>query len=108
VIVQYALDTSSSPAGPVSGQQINPLLHPFRHALVVNDLWTFTEFKRLSVKGYVNLEDGDYVVQSEFSWQPADALTIAAGGDVLGGAADTFFGRFQHNDRLRLRLAYAF
>jgi hypothetical protein len=106
-IAQYSLDTAREVRGTAGQQELNPLLHPFRHALVLNTMWPFTEFRRFSVKGYLNLEDGDYVLQPEFSWQPKDALTITIGGDVLGGKDHTFFGRFRHNDRIRARLAYA-
>ncbi len=50
----------------------------------------------------------DYVVQPELSWQPIDSMTIVLGRDVLGGGSSTFFGQFRDNDRIRLRISYAF
>ena len=108
VIVQYALDTEPRPPGPLDQQEVDPRLHPFRHALVVNNTWKYTEFIRLNVKAYVNLEQGDFVLQPEISWQPIDSMTVAVGGDVLGGRPNTFFGQFRDNGRIRFRISYAF
>jgi len=108
LIVQYALDTEPRQPGPIDEQDVDPRLHPFQHALVVNSTWKYTEFIRLSFKAYVNLLQGDFVLQPELSWQPIDSMTVAVGGDVLGGSATTFFGQFRDNDRVRFRISYAF
>ncbi len=108
IILQYALDTEPRQPGPINQQVVDPRLHPFQHALMVNNIWKYTEFIRLNAKGYVNLEQGDYVIQSEVSWQPIDSMTVVVGGDVLGGRANTFFGQFRHNDRVRFRVSYEF
>ena len=108
VIVQYALDTEPRSPGPLDQQEVDPRLHPFRHALVVNNTWKYSEFIRLNLKAYVNLEQGDFVFQPEISWQPIDSMTVIVGGDVLGGASNTFFGRFRDNDRIRFRVSYDF
>jgi len=105
-ILQYAPEPP--PRGPLNRQEVNPRLHPFRQAVVANAVWKYTEFIRLSFKGYVNLERGDFVLQPEFSWQPIDSMTIVVGGDVLGGETNTFFGQFRDNDRVRFRVSYAF
>lgn len=108
VIVQYALDSEPRQPGPLNEQEVNPRLHPFRHALVVNNTWKYTEFIRLSFKAYVNLEQADFVLQPELSWQPIDSMTLVVGGDVLGGGRNTFFGQFRDNDRVRFRVSYGF
>ncbi len=108
VIVQYALDTEPRQPGPLNQQEVDPRLHPFRHALVLNNIWKYTEFIRLNLKAYVNLEQGDFVLQPEISWQPIDSMTVVVGGDVLGGRPNTFFGQFRDNDRIRFRISYAF
>ena len=56
----------------------------------------------------MNLEQGDFVLQPEISWQAIDSMTIVVGGDVLGGRPNTFFGQFRNNDRIRFRISYAF
>ena len=108
VILQYALDTEPRQPGPIDQQVVDPRLHPFQHALVVNTIWKYTEFIRLNFKGYVNLAQGDFVLQPEISWQPVDSMTIVVGGDVLGGSPNTFFGQFRNNDRIRFRVSYDF
>jgi hypothetical protein len=108
VIVQYAVDTHPRQPGPVDSQEVDPRLHPFQHALVVNSAWKYTEFVRLNFKAYANLLQGDYVLRPEISWQPIDSLTVVVGGDVLGGGSKTFFGTFRDNDRIRFRVSHAF
>ncbi len=109
VILQYALDTELPQRGaPNQREGSDPLLHPFRNAMALNTTWKYTEFVRLHFKGYVDLEERDYLLQPEFVWQPVDAMSIVLGGDVLGGRSSTFFGRFRDNDRVRIRISYAF
>jgi hypothetical protein len=105
---QYAFDSEPEQTGPPDQLNVNPLLHPFRHALIVNSIWKFTNTVQLNLKGYLNLVDDDYLVQPEVAWKPIDAMTVVVGGDVLGGSTTTFFGRFRDNDRVRLRLSYTF
>jgi hypothetical protein len=106
---QYALDTELPQQGrPNQREGSSPLLHSYRHALVLNSTWKYTEFLGARLKAFFNLEDHDFVLQPELYWQPLDALTVVVGADVLGGRRDTFFGRFRDNDRVRVRLSYAF
>ena len=106
--IQYALDTEAEQPGPLDTQEVNPWLHPFRQALVVNTSWKFTESVRFDFRGYVNRVEHDYLVRPEFVWTPIDSMTIVIGSDVLGGQATTFFGQYRDNDRLRLRMSYTF
>jgi hypothetical protein len=106
--IQYALDTEPRQPGPLDLLDVDRRLHPFQHALVVNTVWTYTEFVKLRLRSYVNLAEGDFLLQPELAWQPIDSMTVVAGADVLGGRPDTFFGRYRHNNRLRLRIAYTF
>ncbi|MFQ5897432.1 MAG: DUF1302 family protein [Candidatus Methylomirabilia bacterium] len=108
VIVEYALDTELPQRGAANQEEVGGLLHFFRHALLLNTTWKYTEFLRVRLEGFVNLEEGDFVLQPELSWQPMDGMTIVLGGDVLGGRRDTFFGTFRDNDRVRVRISYAF
>jgi hypothetical protein len=107
-ILQYAVDTELPQRGPSNQREIVSLRHAFRHALLLNSTWKYTEFIRLNVKGLVNLEEGDYVLQSELAWQPFDAMTLTLGGDVVGGGRSTFFGAFRDNDRVRVSVSYRF
>jgi hypothetical protein len=75
---------------------------------VLHATWRVGGTRQLVVKGYANLQRWDHVMQAEWSWQPWDAVTVAVGGDIIGGPGDAFFGRFARRDRLRLRVAFAF
>src|SRR4029077_15553762 len=97
--IQYALDTEPRQPGPLDLLDVDQRLHPFQHALVVNTVWTYTEFVKLRLRSYVNLGEGDLLLQPELAWQPIDSMTVVAGADVLGGRPDTFFGRYRHNNR---------
>jgi hypothetical protein len=108
VIVQYALDTELPQRGPPNQEERAGLRHFYRHAGVVNATWKYSEFLRLNTKGFLNLEDVDFALQTELSWQPVDALTLAVGADVFGGRRRTFFGRFRDNDRVRFKVSYTF
>jgi hypothetical protein len=108
VIAQYALDTAPRQPGAFGEQEVDPRLHPFRHALVVHSIWKYSEFLQVNLQGYVNLVEGDYLLKSELSWKPFDPVTVVVGGDVLGGRPNTFFGQFRENDRVRVRVAYSF
>jgi hypothetical protein len=108
VIAQYALDTELPRRGRSNQREVGGLRHSFRHALLLNSTWKYTEFIRAEMKGLVDLEEGDFVLQGQLSWQPADAMTIRLGGDVLGGDRGTFFGRFRDNDRVRVSVSYEF
>jgi hypothetical protein len=107
-ILQYAVDTELPQRGPPNQSEVSGLRHSFRHALLLNSTWKYTEFIRVHVKGFANLEEGDFVLQSELSWQPMDAMTLTFGGDVLGGDRSTFFGRFRDNARVRVSVSYQF
>jgi hypothetical protein len=108
VILQYALDTELPQRRPSNQREVGGLRHFFRHALLLNSTWKYSEFIRVNVKGFVNLEEGDFVLQSGLSWQPMDAMTLTLGGDVLGGNRGTFFGTFRENDRVRVSISYEF
>jgi len=106
--IQYAFDSEPKQPGPLNQQNVNPLLHPFHQALVVNSTWKFSESVQFNFKGYVNLVEYDYVLQPEIAWKPIDSMAIVLGGDVLSGQTTSFFGQYRDNDRLRCRISYTF
>ena len=108
VIGQYAADTAPRQPGSFDQQDVDPRLHPFQQALLASVTWKYSDFLQLTFKGYVNLLQGDYLIQPELSWKPIDAMTFVLGGDVLGGGPNTFFGQFRENNRVRFRVSYSF
>jgi uncharacterized protein DUF1302 len=108
VILQYALDEEVPQRGAANQEEFAGLRHFYRHAVAVNATWKYSEFLRLNGKGFVNLEDFDFALQTELSWQPIDAMTLAVGADFFGGRRNTFFGQFRDNDRVRVKVSYTF
>lgn len=106
--LQYAFDSEPEQTLPPNRRNVNPWLHPFRHAFIVSSIWKFTEDVQFNLKGYLNVVDDDFVVQPEIAWKPIDSMIIILGGDVIGGETTTFFGRYRDNDRVRLGIAYTF
>ena len=110
VIGQFALDTEvprrGAPNQDASG--VAALRHFYQYALLGDAELSFSTFSQLNFKGYVNLEDWDYLMMTEFIWKPLDGLALALGADILGGAKDTFFGKFRSNDRIRASITYEF
>ena len=105
-IVQYALDTEVPKHGKSNqeGGGVSSYRHFYQHAILLNAEFEFSEFSKLALQGIVNVEEGDYLLQPEFSWGLADGLNLTFGVDILGGGEDTFFGFFGSNDRIRIGL----
>jgi hypothetical protein len=106
--LQYVFDSEPAQPGPLDQQNVNPMLHPFHQAVVVNSTWKFTESVRFNLKGYVNIVEYDFVLQPEIVWKPIDSMAIVLGGDTLSGKTTTFFGQYRDNDRVRCGIAYTF
>lgn len=110
VILQYALDTGDPVVDPFNPDNLtaSDWRHFYRQAVLANIDFNFDEFKKISIESFVNIEDGDYLIKAEFSWKPIDGLTLTLGGDIMGGAEDTFFGFYDANDRVRIKCRYDF
>ncbi|HET6371768.1 MAG TPA: hypothetical protein VFG76_00530, partial [Candidatus Polarisedimenticolia bacterium] len=107
--VQYLLDTEAPRRGEKNQADIEPRFrHLYEQGLTWNLEYRFESEVTLAVKGFVNLEDGDYAVRPELTWHPNDALTLSVAADLLAGGAETFFGTFERNDSLRGRLTVSF
>ncbi len=107
--VQYLLDTEVPRHGEENQVDVEPR---FRHLYEQGLTWDL-EYRlesevTLALKGFVNLEEGDYVVRPELTWHPNDALTLVIGADLLAGGPETFFGSFERNTSLRGRLTVRF
>jgi hypothetical protein len=51
---------------------------------------------------------GDFFLNPEVSYQFTDHLWAALGGNVFGGASQTFFGQLDRNDNLYATVRYSF
>lgn len=63
------------------------------HAASVRLSWTtLHETLTLEVVGYTSFTNQDFLVQPKVTYAIADALTVAAGGEIYGGPDETLFG----------------
>jgi len=105
--LQYLFDSEKAPIEEPGGLEFaNPLRHFYRHAMTSVLEYRLDPFRKLVTKAFFNLTEHDYVVQSEFEWKPWDGWSWSVGVDLVGGPADTFFGTYAANDRLRTELTF--
>ncbi len=84
------------------------LNHIFQKSLFGKMELSLGTFAKVTAQGVYNLESEDWWVQPGLDWDIADGVRLRVGIDLLGGAGDTFFGGFEDNRRLQVRLKYAF
>lgn len=71
--------------------------------------YEFTEYTKIEIQGAIDFDKGDdYYFQPQLVHQMTDAFEITVGLDLIGGPKDTFFGQFKDNDRVFVKLKYAF
>lgn len=68
--------------------------------------YEFSEDTELELRATINLDDVDYLLEWQLSHKFTDALEGVIGVQVFGGGTRTFFGQFDGNDRVFLRLTY--
>ncbi len=111
LIAQVALDEEFPRRGALINQKegVN-LIHYFRYAAVGTASWKFSEYFKLDIPYYVNLQNADYLVKPEVTWSPADGLELSTAADIVGGnrtKADSFFKVFDRDDRVRAGAKYS-
>ena len=78
-------------------------------AVAVDLTYKFTEYTKFELKGAIDFYQGDdYYVQSQLVHEMTDNFEVTVGFDALGGPRDTFLGQFRDNDRVYVKLKYAF
>jgi hypothetical protein len=107
--LQYVLDTEVPRHGVKNQDGVNVRLrHFYEQGLTAHLEYKFSEFKKVVARSFVNLEQGDFLIQTEFNWQPKDAWTWTIGGDFMDGKTGSFFGLYSRNDRLRTSVKFNF
>jgi hypothetical protein len=81
------------------------LRHFFKYPLVGELEYRFSQFRMLRSQTFLNLQEGDYVMQLEFRSQPRDAMTWTSGSDLVGGPTGSFLGFLARNDRIGVSLS---
>jgi hypothetical protein len=107
--LQYLLDTEVPRRGSKNQDDVSVRLrHFYEQAVLAQVEYRFTSYTKVTTRSFVNLAQGDYLLQAELSWQPRDAWTWTIGGDFMGGNTGSFFGLYHGNDRVRTRITYRF
>ena len=68
--------------------------------------YEFSHETELELRATTNLDDLDYLLEWQLSHKFSDALEGVIAIDLFGGGSQTFFGQFDGNDRLFVRLTY--
>ena len=81
----------------------------FSDAMIGRLLFHFTEATQVEVAGTVNfVNSANYYQKVALTHKVTDAFHVTVGFDILGGARDTFWGRWRDNDRVYCFLKYFF
>jgi hypothetical protein len=108
IIVEY-LGEEVTEEGATLETDAPPLDRIFMSAVAVKLTYEFTEYTRIEMRGAVDFHQGeDYYAQPQLVHDMTDNFQVALGFDVIGGPRDTFLGQFTGNDRVYLKLKYAF
>ena len=103
VLLQYVgLEVTSKARDPQPGG----LSQAFTNTAIGLFRYEFSDDTELEWRTTINLDKWDHLLEVQFSHKFSDALELVIGGTVFGGDADTFFGQFDENDRVFLRLTY--
>ncbi len=84
------------------------LNHIFRKSLFAKADMNLDDFSKLTLSGIYNIETEDWWLQADVGWSIADGLELQTNLDLLGGPDLSFFGSFEENKRLHVRLKYSF
>jgi len=84
------------------------LEHLFRESLFGKADLSFTEFSKVTIEGFYNVETDDWWVRPGAAWSVWDGLEFRIGVDLIGGPGDSYLGSVSNNERLQARLKYSF
>lgn len=62
----------------------------------------------LSLFGFITLDEGDFHLRPSLSYKWSDAVSFAAGANMMEGDDHTFFGQLKNNSNVYARLRYSF
>ena len=83
-------------------------VRPFRNSILGSIRFQFSSETELTLSAAYNIDAGDYTVSPEFKYHFDNGLTATAAINIFEGAPDSFFGRWDRNDRFALSLQYPF
>lgn len=81
----------------------------FRHTITMRLTHRLRqETLTLSLFGFFSPNDGDAHLRPSFNYKWSDAVTIAAGANIMLGDDATFFGQLENNSNAYLRIRYSY
>lgn len=102
----------------IAGQYIHEQIEDYEPGIQSDEQ---TNIATLMVKGHItnetisplllllyNFEDESYLSRLMLDWSYSDNLTLTLGIDLLGGKAESLFGRFDRNDNFYCKISYSF
>ncbi len=85
----------------------NSILHYLRESVILDAKLALGVDKSMSLRG-VYSTNKDSLIEGEFNWKPEEGLGITLSSTFIDGRAETFFGQYTNNDRVRLQIEYSF
>lgn len=86
----------------------NPYSHIFKQSLALKLELDFGAFTQLALACVYDIDDHDYLVRPELTYEMTDGVALQLLSDIMGGKAGTFFGEYHENDRIQAKLKLSF
>ena len=101
ILIQYVrLDVTSKARDQASGG----ISQAFTNTAIGLFRYEFSDDTELELRATINLDECDHLIEAQLSHNFSDIVELIIGGTVLGGDKATFFGQFDKNDRVFLRV----
>lgn len=110
ILVQYATDTELPKKGVKNIREGVNLRHFFEQGILGVIEWKFSEYLKLSTRGFINVKNADHQIEPVLEWSPTDGLVLTLSGQIVGGTGgkDSFFTLFEKEDRVEGAARYSF
>lgn len=80
----------------------------FQESLLSKIDLELNSISKISLQSTYDFKAKNYYIQPKYTRQIADGLNLDLFVDYLGGKKNTFFGNYDKNDRIQIRLKYSF
>jgi hypothetical protein len=108
VFLEYAGETVTSGKGDPDHLASQGYSRPFQNSLLGKVLFKFNEDTEVQCGGTYNMDDQDFYLQEKLTHKLSDELKLELGIDILTGNPNTFWGKWDKNDRVFTKLTYSF
>ncbi len=83
-------------------------LRPFQNSILWGIIFKHNIDTEFTFGGAYNINDGDALISPQLSHKLQNGMKIITGFDIFTGNDDSFFGRWDNNDRFSLTVEYLF